>query len=163
VVYGRPPPSLLPYEQGSAHTEAIDDLLARRDAFLAEVRDHLLQAQQYARKHYDANHRALEFAVGDWVWLRLLNRTTQSLLPAARKKLGPKYAGPFHVLERVGPVAYRLQLPENARIHDVFHVGVLKPFIGTPPATTPTLPPLQHGRTLQQPERVLRSSLRRGA
>ena len=32
VVYGRPPPSLLPYEQGSAHTEAIDDLLARRDA-----------------------------------------------------------------------------------------------------------------------------------
>ena len=105
----------------------------------------------------------MEFAVGDWVWLRLLNRTTQSLLPAARKKLGPKYAGPFQVLERVGPVAYRLQLPENARIHDVFHVGVLKPFIGTPLATTPTLPLLQLGCTLQQPERVLRSSLHRGA
>ena len=70
-------------------------MLARRDAFLAEVRDRLLQAQQYARKHYDANHRAVEFAIGDWVWLRLLNRTTQSLLPAARKKLGPKYAEPF--------------------------------------------------------------------
>jgi hypothetical protein len=48
----------------------------------------------------------------------------------------------------VGAVAYRLQLPEGSRIHDVFHVGVLKPFHGEPPSTTPPLPPLQHGRVL---------------
>ena len=101
--------------------------------------------------------------MGDWVWLRLLHRPTQSLVPGSRSKLGPKYAGPYQVLERIGAVAYRLQLPEGARIHDVFHVGVLKPFRGDPPASTPPLPPLQRGRPLQQPERVLRSSLRRGA
>ena len=67
------------------------------------------------------------------------------------------------MLERVGTVAYRLQLPDGARIHDVFHVGILKPFRGAPPTSVPSLPPLQHGRPLQQPERVLRSSLRRDA
>ena len=62
----------------------------------------------------------------------------------------------------MGDVAYRLRLLDGARIHDIFHVGVLKPFHGTPPATTPALPPLQHGRPLQSPEKVLRSQLRCG-
>ena len=62
----------------------------------------------------------------------------------------------------MGEVAYRLRLPEGARIHDVFHVGVLKPFRGTPPTSEPVLPPLHHGRPLQRPERILRSELRRG-
>jgi hypothetical protein len=53
-------------------------------------------------------------------------------------------------------------LPEGARIHDVFHVGVLKPLRGPPPSTVPALPPLRHGRPLLQPDRVLRASLRRG-
>ena len=86
-------------------------------------------------------------------------------MPGAQKKLGPKYVGPYQVMELLRTVAYHLQLPENAHIHDVFHVDVLKPFIGTPPplATTPALPPLQHGRPLQQPEHFLRSSLRCGS
>jgi hypothetical protein len=137
--------------------------LNHSDEFLSEVRARLLQAQQYARRHYDAHHHALEFSVGDWVWLRLLHRNAQSLVPSARKKLGPKYAEPFQILERIGPVAYRLQFPDDAKIHNVFHVGVLKPFIGTPPSTTPVLPPMQHGRPLLEPERILRASLRRGA
>ena len=82
-----------------------------RDDILAEVRQRLLQAQQLSKRYYDANHRELEFAVGDWVWLRLLHRTAQSLDPSARHKLGPRYARPFQVLERIGSVAYHLQLP----------------------------------------------------
>ena len=62
----------------------------------------------------------------------------------------------------MGDVAYRLLLPENAHIHDVFHVDVLKPFHDTPPVVTPALPPLRHGRLLEAPERALCTQLRRG-
>ena len=162
VVYGRPPPELVPYKASSARTTTVDTLLQERDTFLADVHDRLLQAQEHAKKHYDANHRPLTFSVNDWVWLRILNRHTRSLEPTARGKLGPRYAGPFQISERIGDVAYRLRLPAAARIHDVFHVGVLKPFHGTPPSTTQPLPPLHHGRMLQQPEKVLKSQLCRG-
>ena len=162
VVYGRPPPALLSYTAGTARTEAAETQMRDRDAFLADVRERLLQAQEYAKKHYDARHRPLEFQVDDWVLLRILHRPAQSLVPGFRGKLSPRFAGPFQVVERVGDVAYRLRLPEGARIHDVFHVGVLKPFRGTPPTAPPALPPLHNGRLLHQPARVLRSQLRRG-
>jgi transposase InsO family protein len=44
VVYGRPPPPILPYQLGTAQIQAVDSMLADRDAFLAEVRTRLLQA-----------------------------------------------------------------------------------------------------------------------
>jgi hypothetical protein len=63
-------------------------LLRSRDEILVEVRQRLLQAQQLSKKYYDANHRDVEFAIGDWVWLRLLHRTAQSLDPVPSTSWG---------------------------------------------------------------------------
>ena len=140
----------------------VDAMLASRDEFLAEVRARLLQAQEHARCTHDAKHSPLQLSIGEWVWLRLLHPPTKALVPGGLGKLGPKFAGPYQVVEKTNEVAYRLALPAGARIHDVFHVGVLKPFRGTPLVNVPALPPLRHGWLLLRPERVLRSSLRRG-
>jgi hypothetical protein len=152
---------MLPFKPGMARTEAADDLLHTRDDILAEVRQRLLQAQQMSKKYYDAYHREAEFAMGDWVWLCLLHRTTQSLVLRAKRKLGPHYAGPFLVLERVGTLAYHLQLPAGTRIHDVFHVGLLKAYHDEPPAAPPALPPTSDGRLLSSPAKVLKAQQRR--
>jgi hypothetical protein len=142
-----------------ARTQAVDYMPRERDNFLAEVRDRLLQAQQYAKRWYDDHHREVAFDIGVWVWLRLLHRPVRSLIDKANNKLAPRYAGPFQVLEPIGTVAYRLQLPVGTRLHDVFYVGLLKAYHGTPPA----LPPMAQGRLLPVPDKILRASLRRGA
>jgi len=48
------------------------------------------------------------------------------------QKLHMKYLGPLKILERVGIVAYKLQLPTTARIHPIFYISVLKKSIGDP-------------------------------
>lgn len=147
---------------GEARLPAVDKALKARDEFLVEVRDRLEQAQQHYKAVYDRHHRPLQFVPGQWVWLRLLHRPVASLQLKGRGKLGPKYFGPFRVLERIGDVAYRLELPASARIHDVFHVGLLKTFHGAPPSEPPPLPLLQHGRVVVAPEAVLKGRLARG-
>ncbi|MCI64959.1 hypothetical protein A2U01_0086217, partial [Trifolium medium] len=46
---------------------------------------------------------------------------------------------PFKILQRIGDVAFKLQLPPSSKIHSVFHASQLKPFHGTA-ESPPTLP-----------------------
>jgi hypothetical protein len=77
-------------------------------------------------------------------------------------KLGPKFFGPFQVTEKIDNVAYMLQLPVGASLHDVFHVGLLKKFHGEALATPGTLPPIRHNRVCPTLATVLHRQLARG-
>jgi hypothetical protein len=161
VVYGRDPPSVRAYTVGETRLPAVQQQLQDRDEFLAEVRERLEQAQQHYKDFYDRKHRELEFQAGDWVWLRLIHRLAASMDIKGRNNLGPHFFEPFQVLARVGEVAYKLKLPEGACLHNVFHVGVLKRYRGSPPDAPGSLPTVHHGRACLTPASVLHSRLAR--
>jgi hypothetical protein len=114
------------------------------------------------RKYYDKAHHDIIYQVGEWVFLRLRHRSPSSLATDVAGKLKPRHYGPYQVMDIINTVAVRLELPARARIHDVFHVGVLKKFHGTPPTTTPPLPALHHGVVTSEPERVIKTRVARG-
>lgn len=159
VVYGCDPPPLLSYNPGSAKVAAVDQQLVARDQFLEEIKDRLQQAQGVMKVVHDQRRRDVDFSVGDWVWLRLLQRSAAAIKLTAPNKLGPKFFGSFQVMDRIGQVSYRLPLPPKAKIHDVFHVSLLKKFTGTPPSTVPPLPDILHGCVLPTPAQVVRARL----
>jgi hypothetical protein len=156
VVYGRDPPSIRSYEPGDTRLPAVAKSMAEREEFLADVKGRLEQAQATQKLFYDRHHRQVSYQVGDWALLRLRQRSASSLPQAAAGKLKPRFCGPYRVIELINDVAVRLALPAGARIHDVFHVGLLKKFRGEPPAATPPLPPLRHGALDPEPARAVR-------
>lgn len=88
-----------------------------------QAKENILKAQgQHA---YWANKRRLpapEIAVGDSVWL--LRRNVRTARPS--DKLDDKRLGPFEILAKIGPSAFRLKLPATMKIHNVFHVSLLE-------------------------------------
>jgi hypothetical protein len=126
VVYGREQPSLRAYTPGEARLSTIHHQLMDRDETLLQTRELLEQAQNHYNLQYDRKHWELEFGEGDWVWLRLLHSPIASLNVVGHRKLGPKFYSPFLVLQRVSDVGCKLLLPQGARLHVVYYVGLLK-------------------------------------
>ena len=92
-----------------------------------------IQTSQSRQKSYSDNRKKdIEFEVGDRFFLKVLSR--KGLIRQEKwGKLGPRYVGPFEILQRIGQVAYRLKLPSNlGEIHDIFHVSRLKKYCPDP-------------------------------
>lgn len=126
IVYGRPPPDLLTYIPMAAKVQAVDDAIRSREEVLRILRKNLLKAQDRMKKFADRHRTEREFEVGMWVHLKLQYCRQGSVVKRNSNKLVPLYYDPYQILERIGKVAYRLQLPESALIHPVFHVSLLK-------------------------------------
>lgn len=140
VIYGQSPPTHLPYLPGESSSAVVDRNMQKREGIINMLKFHLLRAQNRMKQSADSSRSHRELKVGDHVSLKLQpyrqNTMKNRNIP---HKLSPRFYGPFHVLEKVGPVAYKLVLPAEAAIHDIFHVSQLK-LCPNPPTATPMLP-----------------------
>jgi len=117
---------------------SIESIFRDRDEVLLRVR-RLLQAAQDRQKHYaDSSRRQHPFAAGHQV---LLSTTNFRFQGKGRKKLYPKFVGPFPIDSMVGLNAAKLQLPADWRIHNVFHVSLLRPYVARSDDTMQLAPP----------------------
>ncbi|KAJ1584104.1 hypothetical protein NDA11_004353 [Ustilago hordei] len=87
------------------------------------LQEQIREAQRRSVDQYNRKHKDIEFKVGDMVYINRRNWKTQRPTP----KLDTQFAGPYPVQEWVGCQAYRITLPANLRVHDVFHVSMLEP------------------------------------
>ena len=109
------------------------------------------QYKKYADKH---RKQGPSYQPGEKVLL-----STRNIYFRAKSMFHPKYIGPFTVLRQVNPVAYKLQLPNNIKLHPVFHTSLLKP---APNTRYKKPPPLQvQGQEEYEVQRIL-DAKRRG-
>ena len=111
-------------------------------------------AQNQMKQQADQHRSERSFDVGDWVFLRLQPYKQMSLKQAKKDhKLSPKYYGPYKVLQEIGTMAYKLELPASTRVHPVFHVSCLKKVIGENLPVQTILPELdEEGKIILEPE-----------
>jgi hypothetical protein len=123
IIQGESPKALL-LTYKNTKFPSIDDKVKQMMA----DRDEALAAHELARTRMAERRRNTftPFTVGQKVWL-----DTRNIKTNYHKKMAPKREGPFEIKEVLGPVTYRLKLPNTWKIHNVFHAVLLKPYVET--------------------------------
>ncbi|GKC48248.1 retrotransposon protein, putative, ty3-gypsy subclass [Tanacetum coccineum] len=99
---------------------------------ISQIKDRL-KVMRDRQKHYaDKRRKPLDFSVGDCVLLKV--SPWKGVVRFGKKgKLAPRFVGPLEIIEKVGLVTYRLDLPEELNgVHDMFHVSKLKKCLADP-------------------------------
>nr|GEZ22780.1 retrotransposon protein, putative, Ty3-gypsy subclass [Tanacetum cinerariifolium] len=96
---------------------------------IVQIKKRLKVARDRQKSYADKRRKPSEFSVGDKVLLKVSPR--KGMVRFGKKsKLSPRYVGSFEIVERIGPVAYRLRLPqEHVGVHDTFQVSNLKKYL----------------------------------
>jgi hypothetical protein len=148
--YGQNPHTPLSIKARSQVPAAHDFVEARREA-IARAKVAMQSAQDRMAYYHNQGRRPQEFTVGQEVLLRTTNLPFKGTVASKgggqrlTRKLLPKWVGPFKVLQRVGELAYRLELPETVSIHPVFHTELLKPWRASDRHQPPPAPILVDG------------------
>jgi hypothetical protein len=156
ALYGYHPPSITSSLKEKSKVQAVEDHIENQQQILQILKDNLTMAQNRMKQQEDQHHSERSFEVGDWVFLRLQPYKQMSLKQAKKdNKLSPKYYGPYKVLQKIGTMAYKLELPSSSRVHPVFHVSCLKKVIGDKIPVQTILPELdEEGKIILEPKAI---------
>ncbi|GJV53873.1 putative reverse transcriptase domain-containing protein [Tanacetum coccineum] len=102
------------------------EIVQETTAKVIQIKQRMQATHDRQKSYADLKRKSMEFQVGDKVMLKV-SPWKGVVHFGKRGKLNPRYVGPFKVLEKVGAVAYKLELPrELSRVHNIFHVSNLK-------------------------------------
>ncbi|MCO5592304.1 hypothetical protein L7F22_046304 [Adiantum nelumboides] len=136
-----------------------DKYVQDMDEMYKKVKVALEKTQAKQKKAADSHRREMVFSLGDWVLLRFEKARLKKMKGKERlfPKLSMRYYGPFQVCDKISDVAYRLKLPESWRIHNAFHVSLLRPYVGDVPEDLPVedQPEVEELDEILVPEQIL--------
>ncbi|GKE31143.1 putative reverse transcriptase domain-containing protein, partial [Tanacetum coccineum] len=113
------------------------DLIQETTEKIIQIKQRIQAARDRQKNYADLKRKPVEFQVGDRVMLKV-SPWKGVVRFGKRGKLNPRYVGPFKVLERIGSVAYKLELPQElSRVHNTFHVSNLKKCYSDKPLAVP--------------------------
>ncbi|GKE81297.1 hypothetical protein Tco_1551297, partial [Tanacetum coccineum] len=113
------------------------ELIQETTEKIIQIKQRMQAARDRQKSYANLKRKPMEFQVGDKVMLKV-SPWKGVVRFGKRGKLNPRYVGPFKVLEKVGEVAYKLELPEElSRVHNTFHVSNLKKCHADEPLAVP--------------------------
>jgi hypothetical protein len=125
VLYDRKCRTPLNWIETRERTFYVIDFIEDAKKKVCIIQQNMKATQSYQKSYIDKRRRPLEFKVGDYVYLKVTPMKKKWF--GIKKKLAARFVGPYKILEKKGPVAYKLQLPEAmGLIFLVFHVSQLK-------------------------------------
>jgi hypothetical protein len=131
AVYGQNPPSILSHMPSVSKVQQVDQTLTVHMAILRTLNENLVMAQNHMKQQVDQGCSECEFVEWEHVFVCLQPYKKNSLKSQHCHKIAPKFYGLYHILKRVGPMAYRLDFSSHSKLHLVFHVSFLKKVLNT--------------------------------
>ena len=142
LTYGHHPatPAAIAADAPSTRPPHLPDFVTHMAAHLAQAKRSLAKAQVDQTTAANRHRRDLRLPLHSYAWVSATHLQPPTA-DGAKRKLGPKFYGPYRVLQVLSDVTYRLDLPPHLKHHPTIHISRLKPFTGTLDPTTIRHPP----------------------
>lgn len=152
AVYGQIPM----YHIGTSPVNEVDLELTSHDELLRQLKMNLQAANNRMQQIVNSKRRDIKFNKGEWVFLKLQPYRQHIIFKHAYQKLACRLCRPFQIIQRIGPLAYKLQQPVESRVRLVFHVSMLRKKLGIVMPCTNSLPDtIDQGDLILQPTSIL--------
>nr|GEZ64389.1 putative reverse transcriptase domain-containing protein [Tanacetum cinerariifolium] len=113
------------------------ELIQETTKKILQIKDRLKAARDRQKGYVDKGWKPLEFSVGDYALIKVWH--WKGVVRFGKKgKLAPRFVRPFEIIEKVGSMAYRSDLPEELNgVHDMFYVSTRKKCLANPTLQVP--------------------------